>query len=102
MAIQMARAFGARVATTAGSDEKCSFCRGLGAEIGSTIGPNTAGGLGAEVARWAQPHGLDAILDMIGGDYFPKHLDCWPPVAGWYTSPPPTAARLPPTCGPSW
>ena len=33
MAIQMARAFGARVATTAGSDEKCSFCRGLGAEI---------------------------------------------------------------------
>ena len=29
----------------------------------------------AELARWAQPHGIDAILDMIGGDYFPRHID---------------------------
>jgi NADPH2:quinone reductase len=76
MAIQMARAFGARVATTAGSDEKCSFCRGLGAEIAVNYRAKPgAGDWAAEVARWAQPHGLDAILDMIGGDYFPKHLD---------------------------
>ena len=76
MAIQMARAFGARVATTAGSDEKCSFCRGLGAEIAINYRAKYgAGDWAAEVARWAQPHGLDAILDMIGGDYFPKHLD---------------------------
>src|SRR6202034_2698577 len=64
------------VATTAGSDEKCSFCRGLGAEIAINYRAKYgAGDWAAEVARWAQPHGLDAILDMIGGDYFPKHLD---------------------------
>ena len=72
MAIQMARAFGARVATTAGTDEKCSFCLGLGAEV--AINYRTQD-WAAELARWAQPHGIDAILDMIGGDYFPKHID---------------------------
>ena len=72
MAIQMARAFGARVATTAGSDEKCSFCLGLGAEVAiNYAGQDWA----AELASWAQPHGIDAILDMIGGDYFPRHID---------------------------
>ncbi len=71
MAIQMARAFGAKVATTAGSDEKCSFCLGLGADAAI----NYKGDWAAELARWAQPHGIDAILDMIGGDYFPIHID---------------------------
>ena len=76
MAIQMARAFGARVATTAGSDEKCSFCLGLGAEVAVNYRANySMGDWAAELARWAQPHGIDAILDMIGGDYFPKHID---------------------------
>jgi putative PIG3 family NAD(P)H quinone oxidoreductase len=71
MAIQMARAFGAKVATTAGSEEKCSFCLGLGADLAI----NYRGDWGAELAQWAQPHGIDAILDMIGGDYFPMHID---------------------------
>ena len=75
-AIQMAHAFGARVATTAGSEEKCSFCLGLGAEVAVNYRVNYAmGDWAAELARWAQPHGIDAILDMIGGDYFPKHID---------------------------
>jgi NADPH:quinone reductase len=69
-AIQMARAFGARVSTTAGSDEKCAFCLSLGAEIAT----NYRGDWAAALAGWAQPHGIDAILDMIGGDYFPKHI----------------------------
>jgi NADPH2:quinone reductase len=69
-AIQMARAFGARVSTTAGSDEKCAFCLGLGAEIAI----NYRGDWAAALAEWAKPHGIDAILDMIGGDYFPKHI----------------------------
>jgi NADPH2:quinone reductase len=69
-AIQMARAFGARVSTTAGSDEKCAFCLGLGADIAI----NYHGDWAAELASWAQPHGIDAILDMIGGEYFPKHV----------------------------
>jgi putative PIG3 family NAD(P)H quinone oxidoreductase len=71
MAIQMARAFGAKVATTAGSDEKCSFCLGLGADVAI----NYRGDWAAELAQWAQPHGIDTILDMIGGDYFPMHID---------------------------
>jgi NADPH2:quinone reductase len=70
MAIQMARAFGARVSTTAGADEKCAFCLGLGAEIAI----NYRGDWAAALAGWAQPHGIDAILDMIGGDYFPRHI----------------------------
>jgi NADPH2:quinone reductase len=69
-AIQMARAFGARVSTTAGSDEKCTFCLGLGAEMAVNYHTDWA----AALAGWAQPHGIDAILDMIGGDYFPRHI----------------------------
>jgi NADPH2:quinone reductase len=72
MAIQMAHAFGARVATTAGSDEKCSFCLDLGAEVAVNY---RALDWGAQLSRWAQPHGIDTILDMIGGDYFPKHIE---------------------------
>jgi NADPH2:quinone reductase len=69
-AIQMAQAFGARVSTTAGSDEKCAFCLGLGAEIAINYRTDWA----AALADWAQPHGIDTILDMIGGDYFPRHI----------------------------
>jgi NADPH2:quinone reductase len=69
-AIQMARSFGARVSATAGSDEKCAFCLELGADIAI----NYRGDWASELASWAEPHGIDAILDMIGGDYFPKHI----------------------------
>jgi putative PIG3 family NAD(P)H quinone oxidoreductase len=70
-AIQMARAFGARVATTAGSDEKCSFCLSLGAEVAANYRTQD---WAAELAHWSQPHGIDAILDMVAGDYFPRHI----------------------------
>jgi NADPH2:quinone reductase len=72
MAIQMARAFGTRVATTAGSNEKCSFCLGIGADVAVNYhSPDWP----EQLARWAQPHGIDAILDMVGGDYFARHID---------------------------
>ena len=71
MAIQMARAFGARVATTAGSDEKCGFCLSLGAEVAANYRTQD---WAAKLTRWSQPHGIDAILDMVAGDYFPIHL----------------------------
>ncbi len=71
LAIQIARAFGARVATTAGSDEKCQFCRNLGADIAINYRSQD---WAAELARWSQAHGIDCILDMIGGDYFAKHV----------------------------
>jgi NADPH:quinone reductase len=71
LAIQIARAYGARVATTAGTDDKCKFCLSLGAEV--AINYHTQD-WAAELARWSQPHGIDCILDMIGGDYFAKHV----------------------------
>jgi NADPH:quinone reductase len=80
MAVQIARAFGARVATTAGTEEKCRFCLSLGAEIAVNYRANEdAGGWAAELARWAAPHGIDAILDMIGGDYFARHIELLAP-----------------------
>jgi NADPH2:quinone reductase len=75
MAIQIAQAFGARVATTAGTDEKCRFCIGLGAEVAINYRTHyKMGDWASELANWSQPHGIDAILDMIGGDYFAKHI----------------------------
>ena len=70
-AIQMAKGFGARVATTAGSGEKCSFCLSLGAEVAVNYRTQD---WAAELAQWSHPHGIDAILDMVAGDYFPKHI----------------------------
>jgi NADPH2:quinone reductase len=71
MAIQMAKAFDVHVATTAGSTEKCDFCVSLGAERAFNYRDEdwVAGAL-----EWSQKHGVDVILDMVGGDYFPKHL----------------------------
>lgn len=70
-AIQMAKAFGAKVITTAGSAEKCAFCLTLGAERAFNYREEDwlAGAL-----EWSGGSGVDVILDMVGGDYFPKHL----------------------------
>ena len=70
MAIQMAKNFGARVITTAGSAEKCKFCLSLGAERAFNYREED---WLAAAQQWSD-EGVDVILDMIGGDYFPKHL----------------------------
>ena len=66
-AIQMAAAYGARVYTTAGTEDKCRFCLKLGAmeavnyreqDFEAVLGPDS----------------IDVILDMVGGDYTPKNL----------------------------
>jgi NADPH:quinone reductase len=67
-AIQLAAAFGARVFTTAGSDEKCAVCRDLGAEV--AINYREADFV--EVLRAAG--GADLILDMVGGDYIARNI----------------------------
>jgi NADPH:quinone reductase len=70
-AIQLARAFGARVFTTAGSDEKCAACRELGAEL--AINYHDADFVAA--ARDATAgRGVDVILDMVGGPYLARNL----------------------------
>jgi len=70
-AIQLAHAFGAFVATTAGSDEKCAACRALGADL--AINYRTADFV-EEIKTKAPGGGIDVILDMVGGDYTPRNL----------------------------
>ncbi|MGG7666747.1 NAD(P)H-quinone oxidoreductase [Dyadobacter sp. BHUBP1] len=66
-AIQLAKAFGAKVFTTAGSDEKCAACNALGADI--SINYKTS-----DFEEVLKKLGVDVILDMVGGDYIPKNL----------------------------
>ncbi|PSL22677.1 NAD(P)H-quinone oxidoreductase [Dyadobacter jiangsuensis] len=66
-AIQLGKAFGAKVFVTAGSDEKCAACNALGADI--SINYKTS-----DFEEVLKKLGLDVILDMVGGDYIPKNL----------------------------
>ncbi|HEY7903481.1 MAG TPA: NAD(P)H-quinone oxidoreductase [Casimicrobiaceae bacterium] len=70
-AIQLAKAFGATVFTTAGSAAKVAFCRDIGAD--HAIDYKTQDFV-AEVARITAKRGVDVVLDMVGGDYIEKNL----------------------------
>lgn len=70
-AIQLAKAMGARVFATAGSDEKCAACLALGAD--ATINYRTHD-FQAEVARLTGGQGVDVILDMVAGSYVAKEV----------------------------
>ncbi len=72
-AIQLASRFGARVFTTAGSPDKCSKCKELGASI--AIDYRTADFV-AVIERETGGKGVDLILDMVGGDYINRNLQC--------------------------
>lgn len=67
-AIQLAKHFGARVFVTAGSDEKCQACLGLGAERAINYRDEDF----VEILRAAG--GADLILDMVGGSYLPRNV----------------------------
>ena len=67
-AIPLAAALGARVFTTAGSDEKCDACRTLGAERAINYRREDF----VEILR--AEGGADLILDMVGGSYIPRNL----------------------------
>jgi putative PIG3 family NAD(P)H quinone oxidoreductase len=70
-AIQLAKAFGAVVVATAGSDEKCDFCRSLGAD--HAINYRTEDFVEASRA-FTGGRGVDLVLDMVGGDYTPRNI----------------------------
>jgi NADPH2:quinone reductase len=70
-AIQLAKAFGAFVAATAGSAEKCAACRKLGADL--AIDYRTEDFVQVMKAK-APGGGADVILDMVGGDYVGRNL----------------------------
>ena len=71
-AIQLAKAFGARVIATAGSQEKCEACLRLGADI--AINYRTQDFVAA-VKEATGGRGADVILDMVGGDYIPRNYE---------------------------
>ena len=70
-AIQMAKAFGATVIATAGSDAKCQACLDLGAD--HAINYRTAD-FAEESRRLTGGRGVDVILDMVAGDYVAREV----------------------------
>ena len=71
-AIQLAKAFGARVITTAGSAEKCDACRKLGADV--AVNYKTEDFVAATKAA-TNDKGAEVILDMVGGDYIARNYE---------------------------
>ena len=72
-AIQMAKAMGAQVLVTAGSDEKCAACLALGADHAINYKTHD---FQAEVKRLTNGRGVDVILDMVAGAYVAKEIEC--------------------------
>lgn len=72
-AIQLAKAFDTNVFVTAGSDEKCSFCIDLGADAAINYKQQD---FVEEICRLTDGTGVNVILDMVAGDYFPRNLKC--------------------------
>ncbi|MBU6436845.1 MAG: NAD(P)H-quinone oxidoreductase, partial [Betaproteobacteria bacterium] len=68
-AIQLAKAFGARVIVTAGSDDKCAACLALGAD--AAINYKTQDFV-AQALALTQGRGVDVVLDMVAGPYVPR------------------------------
>ena len=72
-AIQLAKAQGAKVIVTAGSDEKCAACLAIGAD--HAINYRTQDFV-AEVKQLTGGRGVDVVLDMVAGDYVPREIEC--------------------------
>lgn len=72
-AIQLAKAMGATVIATAGSDTKCEACVALGADHAINY---RSSDFVAEVKRLTGDRGVDVVLDMVAGDYVAREIDC--------------------------
>ena len=72
-AIQLAKAFGARVIATAGSDDKCRRCVELGAD--AVVNYRTED-FAARALEITGGKGVDVVLDMVAGDYIARELSC--------------------------
>jgi putative PIG3 family NAD(P)H quinone oxidoreductase len=73
MAIALAGLFGIRILVTCGSDEKCARALELGAD--GAFNYKTQDWVG-EVKAATAGRGVEAVIDMVGGDYLPKNLQC--------------------------
>ena len=73
MAIGLARLFGLTIVVTCGSDDKCEAARRIGAD--HAINYRTEDFV-ARVKEITGGMGVDVVLDMVGGDYLPRNLQC--------------------------
>ncbi len=71
-AIQLARAFGARVFATAGSADKCKACEAIGAERAVNYRDTD---FVAAVKELTNGRGVDVVLDMVAGDYVQRNIE---------------------------
>jgi NADPH2:quinone reductase len=72
-AIMFATALGARAFATAGSAEKCEACVRLGATAAINY---RASDFVAEISRLTMGCGVDVVVDIVGGDYIARDLEC--------------------------
>jgi NADPH2:quinone reductase len=72
-AILVAKAMGATVIVTAGSDEKCAACLQLGADHAINY---KAQDFAEEAKKLTGGKGVDVVLDMVAGDYVAREVDC--------------------------
>ena len=72
-AIQLGKAFGAKVIVTAGTDDKVAACMALGADVG--INYKTQDFV-VEVKAATGGHGANVVLDMVAGDYLAREMQC--------------------------
>jgi NADPH2:quinone reductase len=70
--IQLAKAWGCKVLATAGSDAKCAACRLFGADVAINYRTQDFVTVGKQ---FTSGRGVDAILDMVGGDYIPREIE---------------------------
>jgi NADPH:quinone reductase len=73
MVIALAKLFGIRILVTCGSDEKCARAVELGAD--AAFNYRTQDWV-AEVKTATEGEGVQAVIDMVGGDYVPRNLQC--------------------------
>ena len=72
-AIQLAKAHGAKVIVTVGSDEKAAACLALGADHAINYKTHD---FAAEVKRITADAGVDVVLDMVAGEYIAREIGC--------------------------
>lgn len=72
-ALQLGKAFGAKVIATAGSDDKCRRCLELGADHAINYRTEDFAARALEITGG---QGVDVVLDMVAGDYVARELSC--------------------------
>lgn len=72
-AIQLAKALGARVIATAGSDEKCAACLALGADHAINYKTQDFAAVASELTGG---QGVNVVLDMVAGSYVAREIEC--------------------------